>query len=219
MPWYNDDDAERYEQRSRYDQEARRAGGGRQGGYRTRGEFDRREGAARPDYYGGPPEFGPQGEWRRGDPGGNRGAEPMEDDDWGREFGGDWGSPGSEPGSRPTPWRGQYDGDQEEMAEPWSVPGPHAGHGPRGYRRSDERICEEVCERLTRHGNVDAREIDVSVTDGEVTLSGRVDSRWAKREAESVAEQVPGVRDVHNRLRVDAARRDSARHMGAVEED
>jgi hypothetical protein len=42
----------------------------------------------------------------------------------------------------------------------------------------------------------------VSVSSCEVTLSGTVDSREAKRRAEDIAEQVSGVRHVQNNLRV-----------------
>jgi len=82
----------------------------------------------------------------------------------------------------------------------------YAGRGPRGYRRSDERIREDVCEALTRHPEIDASDVDVSVQEGEVTLSGAIDHRQAKRLAEDVAEQCSGVRDVHNHLRVGGAR-------------
>jgi len=78
----------------------------------------------------------------------------------------------------------------------------HRGRGPKGYRRADERIHEEACERLTDDHFVDASEIAIEVTNGEVTISGTVDSRDQKRRAESVVDTVAGVRDVHNRLRV-----------------
>ena len=80
--------------------------------------------------------------------------------------------------------------------------GHHAGRGPRNYRRSDARILEDVCEALTRHGDVDATDIEVAVEGGEVTLSGTVDDRRTKRLAEDVAASCAGVHDVHNRLRV-----------------
>lgn len=80
--------------------------------------------------------------------------------------------------------------------------GPHAGRGPKGWKRSDERIMDEVCERLEEHPDLDASGIEVSVSEGEVTLAGTVDDRSAKRLAEDLAEAVPGVRDVHNRMRV-----------------
>ncbi len=60
------------------------------------------------------------------------------------------------------------------------VPGPYTGRGPRGYVRSDERILEDVCERMSRHGQLDAGNIDVEVKDGEVYLAGDVASRSEK---------------------------------------
>jgi hypothetical protein len=81
--------------------------------------------------------------------------------------------------------------------------GPFVGHGPRGYRRSDERIKEDVCEILTRHGRIDARDIDLYVDHGVVTLQGSVDSRQTKRLVEDVVDDVPGVRDVRNELRME----------------
>jgi osmotically-inducible protein OsmY len=81
----------------------------------------------------------------------------------------------------------------------------HTGRGPRNYQRSDDRIEEDVNEALTRHPGLDASEIDVKVQNGEVTLTGTVDSRQDKRMAEDAAESCPGVRDVHNQLRVSGA--------------
>jgi hypothetical protein len=86
----------------------------------------------------------------------------------------------------------------------WQQPdtGPYAGRGPRGYQRSDERIREELNERLTAHGYVDATDIECQVASGEVTLIGFVSSRRAKHIAEDVAGDIAGVRDVHNQLRI-----------------
>jgi hypothetical protein len=86
--------------------------------------------------------------------------------------------------------------------EGWRVPGPHSGRGPRGYQRADERIRDEINERLTAHGLIDATDVDCRVVNGEVTLVGFVDSRAAKRAAADLAEDVYGVREVHNELRV-----------------
>lgn len=83
-----------------------------------------------------------------------------------------------------------------------SARGPHAGKGPKGYRRSDERIREDVCERVMGADWVDARDVEVEVADGEVTLSGTIATREAKRAIEDLADAVRGVHDVHNRLRV-----------------
>jgi hypothetical protein len=82
--------------------------------------------------------------------------------------------------------------------------GQFAGRGPRGYRRSDDRILEDINERLTQHPGIDAEEIEVKVQNGEVTLTGTVSDRACKRMAEDLAENVSGVREVRNELRVNA---------------
>jgi HSP20 family molecular chaperone IbpA len=81
----------------------------------------------------------------------------------------------------------------------------HTGKGPRGYKRSDDRINEEVCEILFRNPMVDASDIDVDVTDGLVTLSGSVETRYEKREAERSIENVSGVMDIQNELHLSGA--------------
>jgi hypothetical protein len=81
---------------------------------------------------------------------------------------------------------------------------PHySGRGPKDYRRSDERVREEICDAMTDDPMLDASEITVSVIDGVVTLSGAVTSRDQKRRAEDVADRISGVKDVTNQLRVD----------------
>jgi osmotically-inducible protein OsmY len=80
--------------------------------------------------------------------------------------------------------------------------GGFAGRGPKGYIRTDDRICEDVCDRLSMDDDVDATEVEVRVRDGEVTLEGSVQTRSMKHRAEDLADDVPGVKDVHNRLRV-----------------
>jgi hypothetical protein len=77
----------------------------------------------------------------------------------------------------------------------------YSGRGPRGYRRSDERILEDVCERLTFDPRLDAADIEVVVNNGEVTLNGEVEDRHDKKLAEEIAEDAGGVIDVHNRLK------------------
>jgi hypothetical protein len=76
------------------------------------------------------------------------------------------------------------------------------GIGPKGYRRSDRRIEEDIYERLTRHGGLDARAIEIEIDDGDVILKGSVNNRQAKRIAEDVVYEVQGVRDVRNELRL-----------------
>jgi osmotically-inducible protein OsmY len=87
---------------------------------------------------------------------------------------------------------GQEDRDQES----------HRGRGPQGYRRPDERINDEVHDRLTEDRHIDASGVTVTVQDGEVTLSGTVTSRHAKHHAEHIIEDLSGVKHVQNNLRV-----------------
>ena len=82
----------------------------------------------------------------------------------------------------------------------------HRGRGPKNYRRSDERIKEDISDRLTDYPYLDASDIEIEVNSGgEVILTGMVESRYAKRMAEDIAENVSGVTHLENRLRVKPA--------------
>lgn len=78
----------------------------------------------------------------------------------------------------------------------------HSGKGPKGWKRSDETMLEEACEALFDSPYVDASEVEVSVENGCVYLTGQVESREMKREAEMCVERVPGVTDVRNALSI-----------------
>jgi hypothetical protein len=85
-------------------------------------------------------------------------------------------------------------------------PVPAAPSGPRGYRRSDERIYEEVCMRLTDDEYVDATDLEVVVHHGEVSLIGTVADPDQRARAVAIAEAVRGVVDVLARVRVRSER-------------
>jgi hypothetical protein len=104
-------------------------------------------------------------------------------------------------------WRyGPPDFDRDWQAEGGGPDGRTVGRfdgvGPKGYQRSDDRIREDVCDRLTADTCVDPSDVDVRVKDGEVTLEGTIDSRETKRRVEDTVEDVAGVRQVHNFLHV-----------------
>lgn len=106
-------------------------------------------------------------------------------------------------------------GGAETGSSAYGAEGQFRGRGPRGYRRSDDRIREEVCEALTDDAYIDASNVEVTVKDCEVTLSGSVTSRDAKRRAESLVERLSGVKDVHNTLRVTSEQqRDTEQRSG-----
>ena len=78
----------------------------------------------------------------------------------------------------------------------------YVGRGPRGYQRTDDRIREDVCDLLTDDPRVDASDIDIQISKGEVTLSGSVRTREEKRFTEDIVERISGVREVNNNLKV-----------------
>ena len=94
-------------------------------------------------------------------------------------------------------------GDEEAERRRWmdQQREQYRGRGPKGYKRSDERIKEDVNDRLSE-GYLDASDIEVTVANAEVTLTGTVNSRADKRRAEEIAEYVTGVTNVENRLRL-----------------
>jgi hypothetical protein len=126
------------------------------------------------------------------------------------------------PGAEPTmyereawPWLNYYDRAQRNDAERgvWravrdeagALMGrlglrPHELRGPKGWWRADDAIREDVCEALAYDAILDARDIEVEVKDAEVWLRGTVADRAQKRRAEDLAERIPFVVDVHNRL-------------------
>lgn len=92
---------------------------------------------------------------------------------------------------------GDHEGDTER--------GPHYGKGPKGYKRSDDRIREDVCECIAHQGHIDASDVEVRVEGGVVSLSGTVGQRHHKRVLEQMVERVRGVDDVRNELRLQVA--------------
>ena len=80
--------------------------------------------------------------------------------------------------------------------------------GPRGYQRSDERIRDQICERLSYARGVDVSDVSVDVSDGVVSLTGTVRDRGQKYYIEDMADGTYGVKEVNNDIRV---RRDSDR--------
>jgi osmotically-inducible protein OsmY len=141
----------------------------------------------------------------------------------GQSWNRDWNSPGNRDwNSNNRDWnndnrgqqeRGWWDRTRDEMSS-WfgdddaerrrrmDKMGEHRGKGPKNYQRSEERIREDISDRLADDDSVDASDIEIKVSGTEVTLSGTVESRVAKRRAEDIAESVSGVSNVQNQLRV-----------------
>lgn len=80
--------------------------------------------------------------------------------------------------------------------------GEHKGKGPKNYTRRDERIKEDVCDKLSEDSFLDASDIEIEVEGHEVTLNGYVNSKYSKHRAEDLVEDVSGVTQVQNNLKV-----------------
>jgi osmotically-inducible protein OsmY len=107
-------------------------------------------------------------------------------------------------------WFGDEDAERRRRMDEQRK-GEHRGKGPKQYQRSQERILEDVCDRLSDDDRLDASDIEVKVNGSEVVLSGTVDSKNAKRRAEDIAEAVSGVANVQNQLRVSQQSFDSSK--------
>ncbi len=121
--------------------------------------------------------------------------------DWGTGSGvghADWNRFGSQDVNQNQDW-GRSRFDQQSQSSSWNE---QKNRWPKSYKRSDERIKDDIHEELIRHGRIDASDVEVQVKDGEVSLTGQVASRHDKRIAEELAERVLGVHDVQNQLRV-----------------
>lgn len=71
-----------------------------------------------------------------------------------------------------------------------------------GEHVNDTWLETKLASLLAADPEVDSRNIDVDVLDGQVTLSGLVTSERARTEAERIARTTDGVRSVRNEIRV-----------------
>ena len=116
-------------------------------------------------------------------------------------------SSGGELGSRtdsigPAPGGGGFQRGEHNASQQQGRTAQPRGRAPKNYRRSDERIHEDVCERLMHSDRIDASDVAVEVKDGHVTLVGTVAHKQMKRWIEDLAAECAGVQDVENKLRV-----------------
>lgn len=102
-------------------------------------------------------------------------------------------SPGDEGGSG-RDWRTESDwrSEQQRRYPP----------GPKGYQRSDERLREDISERLMEAHYIDSSDVTVEVSGAKVVLDGTVPERPMKHAIEDLVDACPGVQDIDNRIRV-----------------
>lgn len=107
-------------------------------------------------------------------------------------------------GSLEPDWRsGRRDptGDEESL-EPDRRARPRYPPGPKGYQRSDERLREDISERLMEARYIDSSDVTVEVSGAKVVLDGTVPERPMKHAIEDLVDACPGVQDIENRIRV-----------------
>ena len=167
-----------------------RFGGRSYGGYGTTGDYGY---GAWGDY--GQSQFGGGAEEDRREPRGRRRLTPEEY--WQRYF-------------APASYEGRTRGD--DTGDRFVPPDAQAAHrmagpsrhplAPRGIRRSDAELYEDICEALLQRDDLDSSDVTVAVREGEVTLDGSVPQRCMRYLMEDLAAGHPAVRDVGNRIRV-----------------
>jgi len=75
-------------------------------------------------------------------------------------------------------------------------------YSPEGQGRTDEQIRADVHEALRGEDGEDTSSLSISVGDGIVTLSGRVDSASEQQRLTELVKAVPSVKDVRDQLEV-----------------
>ncbi|KGQ20179.1 Periplasmic lipoprotein [Lysobacter dokdonensis DS-58] len=78
----------------------------------------------------------------------------------------------------------------------------YKGVGPTDRWRTDARIEELLHVHLTDADSINATAVIVAVSEGNVTLNGWVPERKMKHEAEELAWNIAGVKDVTNRITI-----------------
>ncbi|MEX0877028.1 MAG: BON domain-containing protein [Phycisphaerales bacterium] len=78
-------------------------------------------------------------------------------------------------------------------------------NGPKNYKRSDDRIMEDICETICQIQDLDCSDVEVEVNDCEVTIKGQVSERWMKHQLEDIADETRGVKGIENQIRVQRA--------------
>ena len=67
---------------------------------------------------------------------------------------------------------------------------------------SDDRISDDVRQRLASNPDVRGAALDVSVKDGVVTIKGRVHTEKGRKKATEISKKVKGVVSVDNQLKL-----------------
>lgn len=75
---------------------------------------------------------------------------------------------------------------------------------PAAETQSDEAIAARAADSLAWHAAPRLREVEVTVSEGIVTLRGAVDWQYERRAAERLIAQLGGVKDIRNDIRINS---------------
>ena len=93
--------------------------------------------------------------------------------------------------------------DNNDVNLPNTKPGDQSSSGADSAQQAENsRITLSVSQEFHKDETLSPFKIDVEVTDGVVSLKGRVPTQQAADRAQQVAQQVDGVRTVHSFLKV-----------------
>jgi osmotically-inducible protein OsmY len=135
----------------------------------------------------------------------------------GSDYGSSWERQGQGSGYQGSRYgSGGYTGSDYGSSWERQGQGSHRGKGPKGYERSDDRLKEIICERLSDDPDIDASEITVTVSGGVVKLTGTVESRADKYQVEELIERCGGVKDIDNQLRAQSSQSPGSTSTGAA---
>jgi osmotically-inducible protein OsmY len=88
-----------------------------------------------------------------------------------------------------------------EGQDNWTT-GRTMGRVGEGDNGTDERIREDICDRLMQLGPVDCTAVDVSVAAGVVTLGGTLPTADFRQRVLDVVTSIAGVQSVNDKLKV-----------------
>jgi len=98
-------------------------------------------------------------------------------------------------GQASTPWLQREESSMDKQKKKY-------GKSAKEFGRSDLRILEGVRQLLEEQDDVNPSSLDVSVKDGVVSLQGYIKSRQAKNRVESLVNEMLGVKEVIDSIRI-----------------
>lgn len=150
------------------------------------------------------PQPNPNSDAQRGDYRAHFGAERGHSRDSGYFGSGDPSSTSGAPGGYAEANSGEK--GSGAYGSPRGRPGEDfRGRGPKNYVRTDERLRDDIADRLSADPQIDASDIEIAVQEGRVTLTGTVDRRQTRYRVEDIVDACHGVREIDNQLGIGPA--------------